>query len=64
MEALTGQTHDISPMLSFYFWEPVYYLDLSDDSYPSATKEKLACFVGIAESIQGAMTYIVLTHQT
>jgi len=39
MEALTGQTPDISLMLSFYFWEPVYYLDPSEDSYPSATKE-------------------------
>ena len=57
MEVLTGQTPDISPMLSFYFWEPVYYLNPSDDSYPSATKEKLGHFVGIAESVGDAMTY-------
>jgi len=64
MEALTGPTPDISPMLSFYFWEPVYYLNLSDDSYPSATKEKLVWFVGIAESVGDVMTYKVLTDDT
>jgi len=40
MEALTGQTPDISPLLSFHFWELVYFLDPSDESFPSATKEK------------------------
>ena len=51
-------------MLSFYFWEPVYYLDPSDDSYPSATKEKLGHFVGIAESVGDVMMYKVLTDDT
>jgi len=64
MEALTGQTPDISPLLSFHFWELVYYLDPSDESFPSATKEKLGHFVGIAESVSDAMTYKVLTDDT
>jgi len=38
MEALTSQTPDISPLLSFHFWEPVYYLDPSDESFPLATR--------------------------
>ena len=55
---------DISPLLSFYFWEQIYYLDPSDESFPSATKEKLGHFVGIAESVGDAMTYKVLTDDT
>jgi len=41
MEALTGQTPDISPLLSFHFLEQVYYLDPSNESFPSATKQKI-----------------------
>jgi len=39
--------------------EPVYYLDPSNDSYHSATKENLGCFVRIAESVSDTMTYKV-----
>lgn len=65
MEALTGITPDISPMLLFYFWEPVYYHDPTDeDSFPSSTNEKLGRFVGIAESVGDALTFKVLTDDT
>jgi len=64
MEALTGQTPDISPLLSFYFWEPVYYMEPTEDAYPSGTKEKLGRFVGIAESVGDALTYKILTDDT
>jgi len=64
IEALTGQTPDISALLSFHFWEPVYYLDPTDDKFPSATKEKSGRFVGIAESVGDALTYKILTDDT
>ena len=64
IEALTGQTPDISALLSFHFWEPVYYLDPTDEEFPSATKEKSGRFVGIAESVGDALTYKILTDDT
>jgi hypothetical protein len=36
---LTGSTPDISPLLRFYWWQPVYYLD-SEAHYPSSSNEK------------------------
>jgi hypothetical protein len=42
----TGSTNDISPLLCFHFWEPVYYkFDNSD--FPSDSREKCRHFVGI-----------------
>ncbi len=39
MESIDYQMPDISTKLSFYFLEPVYYLNPSCDSCPSATKK-------------------------
>jgi len=64
IEALTGQTPDISALISFHFWEPVNFLDPTDEEFPSATKEKSGRFVGIAESVGDAMTYKILTDDT
>jgi hypothetical protein len=45
----TGSTNDISFLLCFHFWEPVYYkLDNSD--FPSDSREKRRHFIGISES--------------
>jgi len=63
MEALTGNTPDISPMLQFHFWEPVYYA-IEDASFPSDTNEKFGHFVGIAETVGDALTFKVLTEDT
>jgi hypothetical protein len=41
MEILTGTTPDISPLLSFQWWEPVYF-KLDDDSFPSGLREQRA----------------------
>jgi len=64
IKALSGQTPDISALLSFHFWEPFYHLDPDDDKFSSSTKEKSGRFVGIAESVGGAMTYKILTADT
>jgi hypothetical protein len=33
-----GSTNDISPLLCFHFWEPVYY-KLDDSDFPSDSRE-------------------------
>jgi hypothetical protein len=43
---------DISPLLYFYFWEPVYFLmDESEQSFPGKSKELRGRWVGISEHI-------------
>jgi hypothetical protein len=59
----TGSTNDISPLLCFHFWEPVYY-KLGDSDFPSDSREKRGHFVGISESIGHAMTFKILTDDT
>jgi hypothetical protein len=46
----TGSTNDISPLLCFHFWEPVYY-KLDESDFPSDSREKHGHFVGISESV-------------
>jgi hypothetical protein len=59
----TGSTNNISPLLCFHFWEPVYYkFDNSD--FPSDSCEKRGHFVGISESVGHAMTFKILTDNT
>jgi hypothetical protein len=59
----TGSTNDISPLLCFHFWEPVYYkLDNSD--FPSDSREKRGHFIGISKSVGHAMTFKILTDDT
>jgi hypothetical protein len=58
-----GSTHDISPLICFHFWEPVYYkLDNSD--FLSNSREKCGHFVGISKSVRHAMTFKILTNDT
>ena len=65
LEVLDGDTPDISAMLQFEFWEPVYYRDGSDGvSFPSGHPEKLGRFAGFAENVGHAMTYKVVTDDT
>ena len=59
---LTGtSTNNISPMLRFYWWEPIYY-KLDDYHFPSESRELRGRFVGIAENVGHAMTIKVLTE--
>jgi hypothetical protein len=59
----TGSTSDISPLLCFHFWEPVYY-KLKDSDFLSDSHEKCGHFVGISESVGHAMTFKILTDDT
>ena len=60
IEWLLGYTPDITVLLQFQFWEPVYYAKY-DAKFPSDSTEALGRYVGIAESVGNAMTFKILT---
>jgi hypothetical protein len=60
-EKALGQTPDLSALLLFSFYEPVYYLD-EGASYPE-TKEKLGHFLGVAEHCGDELTFWILTSK-
>jgi hypothetical protein len=60
-----GTDNDISLMLYFSFYEPVYYL-VDETTFPSESKELRGCWVGVSENVGHFMTYKILmddTHQ-
>ena len=59
-EWLTGSTPDITALLFFVFFQPVFYreFDRVDDD-----QEKLGRFVGIAEHVGHALTFKVLMEE-
>ena len=63
LQMLLGSTPDISALLRFAWWEPVYY-KLDDSDFPSASPERLGRFVGIAEHVGHTMTFHILTDDT
>ena len=63
LRVLTGITPDISPLLRFSFYQPVYYVE-NEPSFPSDTREKRGRFVGIAEHVGHVMTFRILTDDT
>jgi hypothetical protein len=60
----TGEWGDISALLQFHFYEPVYYKVCEKPSFSSETTERLGYWVGIAEHVGDALTYLVLTADT
>ena len=60
---LTGITQDISPLLQFDWYEPVYY-HVDENAFPSKSKEKSGRFVGISEHVGHALTYKILADDT
>ena len=61
-EWLLGYTPDITVLLQFSFWEPVYYAR-NEDSWPSDPSEELGRFVGIADVVGAAITFKILTEK-
>lgn len=61
--AATGSTCDISPLLRFSFWQPVYFMR-DDSNFPSDSSEDRGRFVGIAESFGHYMTFKTLKDDT
>ena len=62
--ALTGSTNDISMLLYFYFWQPVYFRHGESIAFPSKSKESRGHFVGIVEHVGHAMTFKVLADNS
>ena len=57
--------NDISPLLFFYFWQPVYYLlDAQEQSFPGKSKELRGRWAGISEHIGHKMTFKIITDDT
>lgn len=63
LEALDGVTPDISILLRFHFYEPVYYR-VHEPTFPSQTREAKGRFVGFSENVGHAMTYKILSDET
>ena len=57
----TGVTNDISPLLCFDFYEPVYF-HMDDTPFPSVSKELHGHWVGISENVGNFTTFKVLTN--
>ena len=62
-----GTTPDISFLLHFSFYEPVYYrIDSSepDLNFPSSSNEKKGYWVGFADNQGDSLTWRILTEDT
>jgi hypothetical protein len=61
-QVLSGQPPDISKILHFSFYEPVYYNSYSN-TFPSASNEEQGWWVGVATHVGDALTCKILTKQ-
>ena len=67
VQALEGTTPDISFLLHFSFYEPVYYrIDSSepDLNFPSSSNEKKGYWDGFADNQGDSLTWRILTEDT
>ena len=67
VQALQGTTPDVSFMLHFSFYEPVYYrIDSSepDLNFPSSSNEKKGYWVSFADNQGDSLTWRILTEDT
>ena len=61
--ALTGITPDISIILLFTFYQPVFYATYDQD-FPSESEERAGYWVGFGEHCGDAMIHKILDHET
>ena len=61
--ALNGITPDISIILLFAFYQPVFYATY-DQHFPSESEERAGYWVGFGEHCGDAMTHKILDHDT
>ena len=62
LTVLTGSTTDISILLCFFFYEPVFYA--SDNKWPSQSPERSGRFVGFALNKGNELTYQIEDDET
>ena len=60
---LTGITPDISIILLFTFYQPVFYATY-DQNFPSESEERVGYWVGCGEHCGDAMTHKLLDYET
>ena len=58
----TGRGDDISSLLCFRFYEPVYALVTDNSSFPSTSKEVRCRWAGISEHVGGPMTWTLVVE--
>jgi hypothetical protein len=63
IQTLNGSTNDISPLLYFRWYEPIYY-KLDDSDFPSDSRGKRGWWVGVTENVSHAMTFKILMDDT
>lgn len=63
LSILTGTTQDISALLHYDWFQPVYYRE-EETRFPSMAVEKYGWIVGIAENVGHALTFKVLSEDT
>ena len=63
LTVLLGVTVDVSPLLRFHWYQPVFY-KVDHASFPSESPEALGYFVGIVPHCGHVMTFKVLTADT
>ena len=61
--ALTGITPEISIILLFTFYQPVFYATY-DQHFPCESEERAGYWVGFGEHCGDAMTHKILDHDT
>ena len=61
LEVAYGQTPDISALMTFRWYEPVFYH--APAKFPSTTSERTGRWVGIAANKGDALTYLVLDDE-
>jgi hypothetical protein len=65
LQVATFLITDISPLLYFYFLQPVYFLvDESEHHFPGKSKELPGRWVGISEHIGNKLTCKIITDDT
>jgi hypothetical protein len=62
IEVATGIKADISPLLQFHWWGPVFFQ--ADHGFPSSSRERYGRWVRISENQGSVLTYLVLTYDT
>ena len=60
---LYGVSPDISIILLYFFYQQVFYAT-HNQSYPSASEKRAACWVGFGEHVGDALTHKLLDDDT
>ena len=63
MNIATGSSYDISPLIRFRFWQPVFYM-YNDSDFSTDSTEERERFVGIYESIRHQMIFKIISDKS